>query len=708
MIAAKAQSLGIIGDPVPTEAGSLGPGGALSQVLSGYEDRPSQRRMAAAVNDALLEARPLLVEAGTGTGKTLAYLTPAAASGMRVVISTGTRALQEQLAEKDVGLLRDISGSAVRVSVLKGVSNYVCQRKLAIAAGQPTLGLGDSRDGNRRDGDRRDLDAILRWTGHTGTGDRAELGIIGEDAAVWKRVTTSADARLGSDCPFIDRCFVAKARKAAERSELIIVNHHLFFTDFALRRRGVGAKVLPDYDAVVFDEAHTLEDIIATHMGPSLSGRGVARLAADLRRPDAQWSQRRTLDWLERCGAKFFAAVSKACPQITSGSRQELPEQLFRQTEIREAWLELDSALDDIVTTADRLAALNEDHLTRSRLFSAALTAQRMRDSAAEIAEPDGEPCGQWVEREGHGANASVRLCSAPASAAEIIGELVADTPATIFTSATLTAAGQFNFVRSRLGLSAQVADELQLASPFDYASQALLYLPRDLPDPGSADFCTHAAARMLALIELCSGGAFCLFTSWRALRQTAELLRPALARANATSSASAAKKPQRTLLVQGDAPKNALLEMFRADGNAILLATGSFWQGVDVVGDSLSLVIIDRLPFSVPSDPLHRARMQRIERDGGDPFEQYQIPQAALHLKQGFGRLIRSRRDRGVVAVLDRRVVTKRYGREFLETLPKELPRTSALESVRRFFAAGASEPSEPVATSSTVATRE
>jgi len=603
----------------------LAPGGGLARAIPHYEDRPEQRAMSAAVARSLEHGRPLIVEAGTGTGKTLAYLIPALQSGKRVVVSTGTRALQDQIARHDVPLLRSILARPFAAVVLKGVANYVCRRRLAELS-------------SRRPDDDRDasLAALADWAEHTTTGDRSEVEWLGEHAPLWSEVTTTPDARIGARCPHFERCFVTQARRLAEKAELILVNHHLYLADRALRASAPGARVLPEHDAVIFDEAHQLEDVATEHFAAKVSTHGLALL---VRERDA---------------------------------RVPLPEGLFDQPDRQTAWFKLDSALEELARVAEAESEPPPDEEPaddagpRASLTSLARRARTFRDDLATVAEQRQRSHVYWGEARPTG----TQLTASPIDVAELVRRhLVEAGPTAIFTSATLAAAGDFSYQRARIGLTD--ADELMVASPFDYARQALLYVPRDLPLPADDGFSAAAAARTLELLELTGGRAFLLFTSHRALRDAAQRL-------------AAMPYPR---LVQGDAPRATLVDRFRTTPGAVLLGTSSFWEGVDVPGDALSLVVIDKLPFSPHTDPLIAARMAAAAQRGEDPFDAIQLPAAAIALKQGFGRLIRRRDDRGIVAVLDGRIVTKGYGRVFVDTLPAGLPRTSALEQVRRWW---------------------
>ncbi|HEY4181066.1 MAG TPA: helicase C-terminal domain-containing protein [Kofleriaceae bacterium] len=643
----------------------LAPGGGLDRAIPHYEDRAEQRAMSAAVARAIEDSRPLIVEAGTGTGKTLAYLIPALASGKRVVVSTGTRTLQDQIARHDVPLLREIIQRPFAAVVLKGVGNYVCRRKLAETVGKNTKDVS--------------LAALVDWSESTETGDRAEVEWLAEGAPLWQEVTTTPDARIGPRCPYFEKCFVTQARRLAEQAQLILVNHHLYFADRALRAASPGAKVLPDHDAVIFDEAHQLEDVATEHFGSRFSTPRLAELVRDAHLNLARmplWTGRAgidVIDTVERSGIALFAQLRAALVAAESmdGGRMPLPTGLFDSDERQAAWFRLDAALEDLARAAESESEPTPDEEAPSEAGSrAALTglarrSREMRDDLATIAEQRRRSHVYWGEVRPTG----TFLTASPIEVADLIRRhIVMAGPTPVFTSATLTAAGDFSYARARLGL--HEADELMVSSPFDYARQAMLYVPRDLP-PVTEGFSVAAAERVQELLAITRGRAFLLFTSHRGLREAKQRL---------------ANLPY-PLFVQGDAPRATLIDRFRSTPNAVLLGTGSFWEGVDVPGDALSLVIIDKLPFAPHTDPLVAARMQLRAEAGIDPFAAIQLPAAAIALKQGFGRLIRRRDDRGIVAILDPRIVTRQYGKVFLDTLPTGLPRTSAIEQVRRWW---------------------
>ncbi len=649
----------------------LAPGGGLARAIPYYEDRPEQRTMSAAVARALAEERPLIVEAGTGTGKTLAYLIPALQSGKRVIVSTGTRALQDQIARHDIPLLRTIVARPFTAVVLKGVSNYVCRRKLAETASRGGAELGTQ------------LDALVDWSEHSETGDRAEVDWLAESAPLWSEVTTTPDARIGPRCPYFERCFVTQARRLAEKAELVLVNHHLYFADRALRAAHVGARVLPEHDAVIFDEAHQLEDVATEHFGARVSTHKLAQLVRDAHVSLARmplWTGRAADDVIhavERAGIALFAQIRGALLAAPGEheARMPLPAGLFDQPERQTAWFKLDNVLEELARAAEAESEPppdgedHEDAGARASLVGLARRAREVRDDLATIAEQRQKSHVYWGEVRPTG----TLLTASPIDVGDLVRRhIITSGPTPIFTSATLAAAGDFSYQRTRLGLDEpDSCDELLVTSPFDYATQAMLYVPRDLPPPADDTFSAAAAQRTLELLEITRGRAFLLFTSHRALREAATRL-------------AAAPYPR---LVQGDAPRATLIDRFRATPGAILLGTGSFWEGVDVPGDALSLVVIDKLPFSPHTDPLIAARMQACAETHREPFQTIQLPAAAIALKQGFGRLIRRRDDRGIVAILDSRIVTRTYGRTFIETLPAGLPRTSAIEQVRRWW---------------------
>ena len=649
----------------------LAPGGGLARAIPYYEDRAEQRAMSDAVARALADERQLIVEAGTGTGKTLAYLVPALESGKRVVVSTGTRALQDQIARHDIPLLRTILARPFSAVVLKGVANYVCRRRLAeyVALRAPA-----SASVTRGVASRGEHGELVDWVEHTETGDRAEVEWLPEGSPVWNDVTTTPDARIGPRCPYFERCFVTQARRLAEKAELILVNHHLYFADRALRAAAPGARVLPDHDAVIFDEAHQLEDVATEHFGARVSTHALAQLVRDAHLALARmplWTGRTAEDAIlavERAGIALFASVRAAI--AGHDSRVQLPPGLFDHPDRQQGWFQLDGALEELARVAEGEAEPGpdeedlEDAGARAALTGLARRARGMRDDLATIAEQRQRTHVYWGEARA----TSTTLSASPIEVGELVRRhVVRAGPTPVFTSATLATAGDFAYSRANLGLDE--AAELLVPSPFDYARQAMLYVPRDLAP--AETFTAEAAERVLELLAITNGRAFLLFTSHRALREAAARL---------------AKMPY-PKLVQGDAPRATLVDRFRATPNSVLLGTGSFWEGVDVPGDALSLVIIDKLPFAPHTDPLIAARMQAAAEKGADPFQMLQLPAAALALKQGFGRLIRRRDDRGIVAILDSRIVTKSYGRVFFETLPANLPRTSALEQVKRWW---------------------
>jgi ATP-dependent DNA helicase DinG len=615
------------------------PGGALARALPAFEARPQQAELAAAVADALGAGRHLLAEAGTGTGKSLGYLVPALDSGLRVVVSTATKALQEQLLTKDVPVAAAAIGREVRVAVLKGRQNYLCRKSLH---GFELLGGALFP----RAEDAEAFESMRPWIDSTTTGDRSELDREPPES-VWSELAVGSERCVGRRCPLVGVCFSELARARAAEADLVIANHALYFADLGIRELSDGLGVLPEHDAVVFDEAHRLEDAASSWLGGRVSGGQLARLARDVDRACREagvGAPARALDRVEVAAARLLAAVAPP-----SGRRR------LRSLPAREA----EALVERLAELARAVAGGGEelDALAR-RALNAAATVERCRelDDLARVA---------WSEPDA--------IAWAPVDVSTELRERLWDVgPTAILVSATLGTGGDFGFVRDRLGL--RDADELQVDSPFDFGSQALLYLPRGLPDPRAPHAPSRAADEITALARISRGRALVLTSSYRALAEIAERLRGAI---------------PYDVLVQGEAPRERLLERFRDNVSSVLVATATFWQGVDVPGESLSLLAIDKLPFAAPGDPLVEARCERIADQGGDWFGDYSLPCAVLQLRQGFGRLIRTHADRGVVAILDPRLGTRPYGRVFLESLPA-CRVVSERAAVADFFAAG------------------
>ncbi|MEY4544888.1 MAG: hypothetical protein RL685_1083 [Pseudomonadota bacterium] len=698
----------------------LGPNGPFARVMAGYEARPSQLEMAAAVERCLRQEGVLLIEAGTGTGKTLAYLVPALLSSGRkkVIISTATRALQDQIYRKDLPLAQRILGLDVEVALMKGLPNYVCRRRYREFESSPE---------SLRPEWARSLPLVQRWLDESESGAVEDLEALPEDDPIWSRIAASSERRLGAGCAFFDSCYVTAMKRQAARARIVVVNHHLFFADLALRGAHPSS-VLPDYDAVIFDEAHQLEDVATEHFGLSVSSARVGRLITDASRllerelgaPAVAAMQR-----IGELGEGLFEALARVL--VGSEGRTALPPDSWAG-EVEERWFALDTALDVLGSRLDLAAAPDGDGAPSSSapegLPALLRRCNALRDDLASIAR--GIP-GRivWFES----AARSRRVSASPVELSQLLQSRLFDvTPSVVLTSATLASGrgpraeavssdepaasavpertreeplrvldlepelsrelpepldlarpspaptGPFAFPRRRLGLSDELyrVEELTVRSPFDFESQALLYLPDDLPLPDAPGFGAAAAARAKELIELCDGGVFVLTTSMRSLHGLAQALDGQLG--------------SRPLLVQGESPKARLLERFRQAGDAVLVATASFWQGVDIPGSALRLVILEKAPFPVPSDPILMARSQALQEAGESPFLRLHLPLAQLSLKQGFGRLIRTRSDYGVVALLDARVHRRGYGKRLLEGLPPAR-RVTGLADVAQFW---------------------
>jgi ATP-dependent DNA helicase DinG len=633
----------------------------LSQALPSYERRAEQLEMAARVTHALARGQKLVVEAGTGTGKTLAYLLPAAQSGLKVVISTATKTLQEQLADKDVPLVQAL-GVETRFAFLKGRQNYLCLLRKDHFDRQPTFAVREEA------GMYGQLHA---WAQETRTGDRAELSGLPDGFATWREVNSTADTCTGQKCPHYDRCFVFALRQKAAEADVVIVNHHLFFADLSLRSSSAGdagAAVLPRYDAVIFDEAHAVPEVATENFGTQLSSFRVGELARDVvRAPAAPQHARDLAGRLLREGSAFFDAAASCRPPAGKSSRDAdrwslppgslVPAEGKRQ-DLAELLRGLSSALSG--SGSDEVALLERRCLTLSadlRLFGDSQAVSGRSDVEYDEPRPPGRLV-QWAEqRSGH-----LFLHASPIDVAGLFQDHLYDRVGpVVFTSATLAVGGSLDYFGQRVGLKDARGplfplEEAVLPSPFDYQANTAIYLPQRMPDPQDERFAEAVADELRQLLPITSGRAFALFTSLRNMRRVHEMLAPEL--------------PWQVLL-QGERPKAQLLKAFR-DKPSVLFASQSFWEGVDVQGDALSLVVIDKLPFASPGEPLVQARIEQLRSAGEDPFSAFQVPEAALALKQGFGRLIRSAKDRGIVALLDPRIASRGYGRRFLESLPR------------------------------------
>ena len=621
-------------------------GGPLARSYPGFRPRASQRAMADRVSACIEHRGKLVVEAGTGTGKTFAYLVPALLSGARILISTGTRTLQDQLFSKDVPLLAAALGRPARIALLKGRGNYLCLQRFATAA-------APARD--------RMLPRVREWARSTRRGDLAEIEGLADTHPLWPQLTSTRDNCYGQRCPEIARCHVAAARREAQEADIVIVNHHLLLADLVLKEDGFG-DLLGAADAVILDEAHQIPDLAAQFFGATLSERQLSHFFDDLTRASITLGPR-------------WPALAEAMAHAQEGVRalaSELPARAGRS-----AWADVGHTLPSaVLALAGAIHELSEGLERLPAPEGPAPELEQARERAAKLADTLDRLGDESIEGV-RTAELGPRGFSLQLSPYDVSGRfralLDARQSAWIFTSATLSVGEDFSHFTSRLGLSD--AETLQIASPFDYERQSVLYLPPNLPDPTAANFIDAVMELSLSLIEASRGGAFILFTSHRGLSRGAQFLR-----------AHWQGEAPYPLFVQGDAPREQLLRAFRASGSGVLLGTASFWEGVDVKGSALRLVVIEKLPFASPDDPIVRAHIERIQQTGGNAFRDYQLPQAALALKQGVGRLIRSEEDFGAVAICDRRIVEKSYGRALRAALPPMSVTRDASE-VRRFL---------------------
>jgi len=628
----------------------FGPDGLIANAHPEYEYRPGQIDMARAVMRAFEEKRHLIVEAGTGTGKTLAYLVPAVAAALggngRVIVSTGTKNLQEQLMEKDIPFLQSILPRPFAATYMKGRSNYLCLNRLARAQSAPVLEGLDEVDY---------FEEVSQWSRETETGDRAELSNLPESLSFWRHIDARSESCLGQKCPDFDACFITRMRGRAQEADIVVVNHHLFFADLSLRNGNYGS-VLPDYTAVILDEAHLIEEVASEYFGAQVSNYQIDDLVRDLGMltiEDAEVDRELThsVARLSRFSDSFWMGFRDGRGEdgrypIIPGTfaKKKLSGEL-EATPLGELYFALEGAIARTETTLDAFQEKPPEVESLVRRL------RQIRFELEFIVTGTDKKFVYWLERRNRG----VFLRASPIDVAGLLQDkLFEEVPTVVLTSATLSSGGNFSFIRDRLGLD--TADDLIAESSFDYQSQAILYLPARMPDPRDREWGSAAAAEVARILNATEGRAFVLSTSLAGMQSLFENVWAEI---------------DYPCLVQGSASKGQLLKKFRETPNAVLFATSSFWQGVDVRGEQLSCVIIDKLPFAVPTDPIVAARQRYIEDCGGSSFYEYSVPQAIIALKQGLGRLIRSTTDRGVLAILDPRLRTKGYGRTFLQSLP-------------------------------------
>ncbi|MFH1624322.1 MAG: ATP-dependent DNA helicase [Pseudomonadota bacterium] len=627
----------------------LEPGGIIAQKLANYEFRPEQTRMSEAVRDALKDNKYLILEAETGIGKTLAYLIPAILSGRKIIISTGTKNLQEQIYFKDIPLLKEILPMDFTVIYMKGRNNYLCPRRFRQFSSQLTLAF---------DGDLSHLGEINEWAKTTETGDRSELYDVPDDYPLWNDICSKSDLCFGQKCESFDTCFITRMRQRAAVADIIIVNHHLFFADLGVKGTGFG-EIIPRYDAVIFDEAHQLEEVATNYFGITVSNYRLEELARDIQKnlrlakiDNKEINQ--ALDSLRGRQERFFGSLENV------PLRYRLRENIFHNNTL--------THFGDILNSLELISTrLNTLEYKSEELRACSKRASDIKEQLAFIINMQSPLYVYWSEKRGKG----VFFHASPIDiSCELNTRLFSKVKSIIFTSATISINKSFSYFKNRLGLEGEI-DELSLSSHFNYARQTMLYLPRGIPDPNSSRFAGSISEEIEKILSVTSGRAFVLFTSYKNMTEVYQRLRDRLGF---------------SVLLQGMKPKSYLLAEFKRDVNSVLFATHSFWEGVDVQGEALSCVIIDKLPFASPAEPVVEARIDNILRSGGNPFLDYQLPSAIITLRQGIGRLIRNKNDRGVLSILDNRILTREYGEIFINSLPN-CPITNNLADVENFF---------------------
>jgi len=629
----------------------LGPEGLLAKQIDGFSYRQQQFEMATAVAETINSAETLICEAGTGTGKTFAYLLPVMLSGKKAIISTGTKNLQDQLYHRDLPKIRELLSTPVKAALLKGRSNYLCLNRMDHA-------LTDLRGQSKENAEH--LATIREWSSVTRSGDIAELGVISEDAMVWPLVTSSAENCLGQDCPSYRECHLVEARKQAQEADVVVINHHLLCADFALKDDGFG-EILPDTDCFIIDEAHQLPDVASNFFGTTISGRQLLELSRDI---DAEYHREfGDLPKLLTATANLSKSVKDLRLLFGMDPRKGRWQEIEQDARIVRGIDEVQNRLNEVIDSLKTLQGRTRD------MDNCMERASILLSQLQNIADPKAEDNDiRWFETH----RQSFRFNLTPLEISDVFAAQMQRHPASwVFTSATLSVNGKFSHFQQQLGVDDALTR--QWDSPFDYQSQALWFVPRGLPEPNHQDYNSEVAKLSVDILKHSQGRAFLLYTSYKALYEAADILEEEL---------------DYPILIQGTRSKNELLEQFRKLGNAVLLGTASFWEGVDVRGEALSCVIIDKLPFASPGDPVLQARIDAMRANGSNPFMEFQVPQAAIALKQGAGRLIRDNTDRGVLVICDPRLLSrsKPYGKIFLNSMP-DFARTRDMEDIHRFF---------------------